>query len=793
MAFNEVHRRPTSNDYDDYDDYDDNYSYPHMNQSIPPSISVPRDSYGPLYPSYPSMDESYAPTPQERYPQVYQSIPRRESQVESEFYPDDDYYGRERGSIYPPEPGAVVGRPSYGSYIDSDPPRMPRGMESRFSKATEFGDYYEPRISGERDSRGRIAGRRSLIDESVGPSRVIDSRIVGERISGVYENELAPRFFGTRPEPRTSIARVETYDEEPVIQERIVEKPVEIIKERKVQVERYVDVPYDVIVERPIEKVIEKEVIHEKTVEVPIEKVVEVEVPRYVEVPYEKIVEKPVEVERYVDVPYERVVEYEVDDVHENIFYDDHIQEVDVEDLPRWSGHQMLPREIREVEVEKVVEVPVYYDNIIEEEVEVPVEKYIERPVERIIEKPVEKIIERPVYRENIIERRVEVPVERIVEKPVEKIVEVEVYYDNIIEKPVPRERIVERRIEVPVEKIVERPRYVENIVERPVERVVENRVMRGERVSHHPIENLKEKRVAIGRVIEEPVERVIERPLPIERVKTIPVEYIVDRDVPVLVENMIQLEIPELKIQRREKRREETLEVERITEVGVPIEKIKNVPVERIREVMKIIENIVEVEVPIEKIIEKKVERIVPKYIDVEVEKIIEVPVATTREIPIANEHYSEEDVQVDRHVGVERREQVETIELEKQSDSLNRDLAEKKRRLQTAVLERKTLREEVTKLQQRMQKESQRGDMVEIVKENAKLRSQMAELMCRKNILEKDRERMRSDGPNKTSVEMTVQDPKVDGLRKELRGLLRENERLIAQIGNMKTKSDF
>ena len=80
-----------------------------------------------------------------------------------------------------------------------------------------------------------------------------------------------------------------------IIQEKIVEVPVEKI------VERIVEVPIDRIVEKIVE--VPVEVI--KTVEVPVEKIVE----KIVEIPVEKIVEIPVEVIKTVEVPVEKVVE----------------------------------------------------------------------------------------------------------------------------------------------------------------------------------------------------------------------------------------------------------------------------------------------------------------------------------------------------------------------------------------------------------------------------------------------------------------------------------------------------
>lgn len=54
--------------------------------------------------------------------------------------------------------------------------------------------------------------------------------------------------------------------------------------------------------------------------------------------------------------------------------------------------------------VEKIVEKPVYYDTIIEKEVEFIEEKVVEVPVEKLVEVEVEIIIEKPVIKENVIE-----------------------------------------------------------------------------------------------------------------------------------------------------------------------------------------------------------------------------------------------------------------------------------------------------------------------------------------------------------------------------------------------------
>ena len=139
-----------------------------------------------------------------------------------------------------------------------------------------------------------------------------------------------------------------------------------------------------------------------------------------------------------------------------------------VKPLPESDRVVEVPVEVEkivEIPVEKVVEVPV--EKIVEKIVEVPVDNVVERvvevPVEKIIEKivevPVEKIVEVPV--EKVIEKVVEVPVEKIVEVPVEKVVEVPVEAPVAEPAPEPTPVVVEKIIE----KVVEQPKVVETVV----------------------------------------------------------------------------------------------------------------------------------------------------------------------------------------------------------------------------------------------------------------------------------------------------------------------------------------
>jgi hypothetical protein len=105
-------------------------------------------------------------------------------------------------------------------------------------------------------------GRSSqVIETREGPSRFVEERYVGERVTNVTERAMEHRLVhAERPHLHTYVNEVELWDEEPIVKENFVEKAVEVIVEKKVPYERYVDVEYDVVYERPIEKIIEKEV-----------------------------------------------------------------------------------------------------------------------------------------------------------------------------------------------------------------------------------------------------------------------------------------------------------------------------------------------------------------------------------------------------------------------------------------------------------------------------------------------------------------------------------------------------
>ena len=220
-----------------------------------------------------------------------------------------------------------------------------------------------------------------------------------------------------------------------VYYDKVVEVPRERIVEKEIVIDRIVEKPYTVekIVEKkrevPVERIVEVPVYFDKIVEVPVERRVEVPykvqkhvkkiVPRQVnvpmittkdvEIPFERVIEEPYEVIEEIPVPIEKVVERTVD-------------------VPVYKEEQVFDYIEIEVPYERIVEVPVYKD--IEVEVEIIREKFIEVPFERFVDKVVEieKIIEKPIYNQKIVEKPIQKIVEKRVEVPIEKYVEIPKY-----------------------------------------------------------------------------------------------------------------------------------------------------------------------------------------------------------------------------------------------------------------------------------------------------------------------------------------------------------------------------
>ena len=174
---------------------------------------------------------------------------------------------------------------------------------------------------------------------------------------------------------------------------------------------------------------------------------------------------------------------------------------------------------------EKIVEVPIEVEKIVEVIKEVPVDviKEVDKIVEVIREVPVEVIKEV----EKIVEVIKEVPVEIINE--VEKIVEV---IKEVPSPPVEVIKYIDREVikEIPVEKIVNiydnsEPTIIEKIVEKPVEVIKEV-----EKIVEKPIEVIKE----VEKIVEKPIEVIkeIEKIVEKQIIVEVPVEKIIEKEV---------------------------------------------------------------------------------------------------------------------------------------------------------------------------------------------------------------------------------------------------------------------
>lgn len=640
---------------------------------------------------------------------------------------------------------------------------------------------------------GRRRRNSYVIEVKEGQSTFVEERYIGERIVNVTENRLEERIVHTtRPELQTRRVEVETWEDEPIVQERFIEKQVEVLVEKRIPVERYVDVEYDVYIERPIEKIIEKEIEIERVMEREIQKIVEVPIERIVEIPIERIIEQPVEYERRVNVPYERVVEKRVEDLIENIVYQDRYLDIQSGDLHKYPHAQVLPTEVVIHEQDKIVERPVYYDNIIEKIVDVPIERIIERPIERIVEKPVEHIVEHAVYYDNIIERTVQVPVEHIIEKPVERLVERPVYVDKIIERPVAIEVIKEQIKEISVEHIVERPIYIENVIHKPVEVLIENPVA-VEKIVNVPVARYIDVAVQLDEIRVNRNDIAVGRPVPRETLRKLPIEYVVRKDNPVPVESTIEVSVPKVRKDVYERVIERPVEVLRVIEKAIPVEKIVEVEVERVTENAKYTEKVTQKKVPFDQVIEQKYEVIVQNVIEVPVEKEIHVPVKTISRAPVENRNYFEKDVHVNSTVWepVQSNREVELQSIEINDEVLVEKTQQNKEQINQILSETRSIQVEsrgilenngisfVTKLNS-------------LSVGNARLRSELSELESRLNIVEKDKDRLLRTSNSKVTqlVSYTVADPKISTLTRELEALIRENGSLVSQVKNNKSE---
>lgn len=173
------------------------------------------------------------------------------------------------------------------------------------------------------------------------PERIITQHIPQKRHSIVKDT----RFIETHKTEsyNMDISRDEIEEPEPIIVEKIVEKPIEVLVTRKIPKKVVRDVYYDQIVEKPIERIIEKEIIIDKIIEKEIIKTVEVPVEKIVEVAVEEIIEKPVEIIEYVDIPRTRIqTKVEEPQVEIDLFTIRNI-DIDSKDIGKYPKAQILP------------------------------------------------------------------------------------------------------------------------------------------------------------------------------------------------------------------------------------------------------------------------------------------------------------------------------------------------------------------------------------------------------------------------------------------------------------------
>ena len=587
------------------------------------------------------------------------------------------------------------------------------------------------------------------------------------------------------PQTRTTVNEVCLEEEEAVIVERYVDKPIEIVVQRKVPRERIVDVPYDVIVERPIEKNIYKEVITEKIMEKPREKIIEIPIEVVYEIPVEKIVERHIEFQTIVEVPFERIVERKIEEIFETVKFNDRFQEIDSRSLSNYPDFERLPTEVRTRITDKHIDRPIYIENIIERIVEVPVERYIEKVIEKVIEVPLERIIERPVYVDNIIEKIIDVPVKRTVEKPVEQIIEIPRYIDHIIEHPIAVERTVEKIVEIAVEKIVDIPVYVDNIVERIVETTRE--VEKPYEVKFdHPIEQKVDKLIGITQFNERPIEKVYEKPVKIINTITHPVEFVIEKEIYVPKENLKELQVPQISGKFIEKNIAKEVFNTRTTDRIVPVDKFTEVPVRKFIEVPKFVETIIEKEVPMERTIERLIERIVERRVEVPVEKIIEVPLNIYTDRATTEMHTQEEIINLDHNTLNTCQGSSQEMNMEFDDQSLEADIVKNQSEYQRIQAENASLMSELSALRSQSMTLSFCG-YGKAEEECLQLKTRITELESRHSCVEQDTERLFKKSQASISItrmQVQVEDPQVEILRRELKGLISENCALVQEV---------
>ncbi len=640
-------------------------------------------------------------------------------------------------------------------------------------------------LVSQREGRSSVVGTREL-----------GSRVVGERYlekgEKITYHQLPEIVHDNKPilGARRSVRQVETMEEEAVIVEKYVDKPVEVIVERKVPREVIVEVPYDIIVEKPVEKIIEKEIEIEKLIEKEVEKTVHVPIEKIVQIPIEQIEERHVPFTRYVDVPYERIQRREVQEQHENIVYDDKLITCDINEVRNYPNAIVLDKEIKTETINRYVPAPTFSRKVMDNVIENIVEKHIPVPKEIIQHREVEQRVNVPVYSRNIHENEIRIPQINRIERPVEHIVEVPIYKKNIIKRPVPIQRTVEEIVHVedpydviqPIRVEVADPRFNTRKNTQTIEREVIKTV---------DVPRFYDVNVDLDEAQPTPLHLVQEKPVTTEIQAPVQVEYLVHKEKPVPEEEIIEVAVPRFSKNVNETILERPVTVTRIVEKPVAVE--TDVFVEVINKIER----------PVyEEVIEERpylVNREVIEYydvireniIEVEREEDVEVVVKTRNQIPRENEQILEERVAVQKNVivPVEGREINEgTIEI--QDEVLAQRLLEFRSEMSELHAQNAALREELRGAEVTV-RSTGTNEFNTLMRQLADLRAQRSEIQSRITLLEKDSQRLYEQSQSKAATQhlsFTTISPEVWELRRRLESLLAQNRQLVSQARMMR-----
>jgi len=198
----------------------------------------------------------------------------------------------------------------------------------------------------------------------------------------------------------------------------------------------------------------------------------------------------------------------------------------------------------------------------------------------------------------------------------------------------------------------------------------------------------------------------------------------------------------------------------------------------------------VVEREVPIEQTIERVIERIVERRVEIPIEKIIEVPVNINTERAITQERVQEEliDYEARTLTAIQGTTQEQVVEIDDQT--VENDIRRNQSEYQRLQNENSRMMSEVSSLRTQVVGFSTSG-FGRVEEEFLQLKSRISELESRHSVVDQDRDRLFKKSQvtnistgNRTMVQIMVEDPQVEVLRRELKGLIQENRGLVETI---------